>query len=1428
MSVERGLSVNYFRKNLMIFMLLIVSIIQLYPNDRFSHLTINSGLSQSSGKAIVQDEYGYMWFGTADGLNRYDGYRIVKYYNSPNSKFSLPSNDISFLYSNPFDSVLWVGTQDKGPALYLRERNNFITFTSRLEESGYSVFGHITGIVALSRDTVLLATNNRGLYLYSAMDSVFSRLELSASPGLNNIRTMLKDSRGRVWIGTGSGLYSFNRSTLKSGSIPDIIDNGILAGRNITSLAEDSRGYLYIGTQAFGVIRYHPLTGEASSIIYNDNAPGLDGKNITAVLVDSKNNLYASTSDGLYKFTVATESISVYSDDPNNPESLNDDNISILYEDRSGILWIGTFLGGINMLDPSGNRFPKYNNFLFSLDKDQSTNNVMSIIKDHNNSVWVSTLNGLFELTENYFNNEQSDNYIRKRIETIGSGLHYNRDEGLFYTYRGDLWRLKNNGRTELLGNFVRQQTGLNITGFSSALTDSDGIIWFAANNELLRFDPGAMVFKRVQYADQNGERIPLYILSMAETYDGSIYLGTYSGELYRFDRYLGTFTKLMESGIYMDIIGYSKIFSLAESNPGELWIGTNCGLYCYKYESGELKRYLIEDGLSNNLVYGILVDSEGKIWCSTNFGVSVYVPSSGEFMNYTHNDGLQSNEFNQNAFYKDDDGMFYLGGIDGMNIFDPLTIEKNTFVPPVYIESMEIQYQEVTSEDFPGIFSTLFGNEKKSISLRHRQSTFSFEYSALNFSQPERNTYEYMLRGYDDTWIDAGNRRIASYTHVKPGHYTFLVRAYTGDGIECSEAASQAIEIIPPYWQKKWFISIIILMGSASVYLIFYLRIRNVRMQNELLEKRVSEKTEAISLQSEKISAQNQELKKINQEMLEKNRQLNVQHEKITEQRDDLMRLTDELQEAHQSRLRFFTTISHEFKTPLTLIINPLRTLMDNLGEMGRDNVIKQLKTIYGNASKLLVLINQLLDFRKGEVKGWDLEISEFDFVSFVSDTVSNFSDFASRRRIELSVESSNSSIMVWADRQKIEKVIVNLVSNACKYTPEKGSIEVKVRTLTLDTGDRGAEFSVEDTGPGIAPGIREHVFERFGTTIKRKGSEFGGSGLGLSIAKRFIELHEGHIDFESGEKGTRFFFQLSLDKLRGEENNHELKGDIVPMDAEYLLSSLETYIPLNVNNVETGEDIRRNKLLLIEDDDNLASYLEDVLSLTYRIIRTDNAAGGLQLALSVRPDVIVSDVMLPDFDGFELCRKLKDDFHTAHIPVVLLTALSGRENELKGLTSGADEFISKPFDLEHLLLKLKNLIEMRPRIISSINRETTYLSDRKFTDGEDKSFFEKIVGIVEANISDSNFNVDELCAGLDISHPQVYRRVKAITGLSISEFIRNIRLKKAAKLLLTGDFKINEVAYQVGFSDANYFTKCFTKLYGQTPRSYLRNTSI
>ena len=691
---------NYLYHILLLFIFLTINCIHAFGDERFTHLTINNGLSQSSGKAIVQDEYGYMWFGTADGLNRYDGYRIIKYYYSPNSKFSLPSNDISFLYSNPYDSVLWVGTQDMGPALYLRNRNDFITFNSHMDQSGLSDFGHITGIVALSRDTVLLSTNNRGLYIYSTADSVFSRPDFSSIEGLNNINALLRDTDGRVWLGTGKGLFVLTPEALLAGDEPEYVDGDMPEGIDIVALSIDTRGYLYIGTSGSGVLRFHPYTGEVSRILPAENEKGVSDLLITDVIVDKLNNLWASTPNGLYKVTASGDSYSRFLSNPNNAESMNDDNIISIYENRSGIIWIGTFLGGINILDPSQNRFPKFNNFLFSSEKEQNSNNVMSIVKDQNNSVWVNTLNGLFEIKEGYFTDEHSDMYIEKRFDNVGNNIHYDSKEGLFYNYSGNLYRLRNNGSTELLGELLIRQTGRDFAGFTYAITDSDGIIWFASNEDLLRFDPEEMTFSIIQNFDSNGQKIPMYVLHMAETYDGKIIMGTYYGALYSFDRYLGTFERMLESKQNREIIGFTKIFCVAEGDPGVIWIGTNCGLYSYEYETAELSRYLIEDGLSNNLVYGILIDKDGKIWCSTNFGVSVLNPVTGSFMNYTHGDGLQSNEFNQNSFYADNDGLFYMGGIDGMNIFNPLEISKNDFAAPVYIEAMEIQYQQVTPEN--------------------------------------------------------------------------------------------------------------------------------------------------------------------------------------------------------------------------------------------------------------------------------------------------------------------------------------------------------------------------------------------------------------------------------------------------------------------------------------------------------------------------------------------------------------------------------------------------------------------------------------------------------------------------------------------------------------------------------------------------------
>lgn len=1396
-----------------------------FAKERFTYITIDDGLSQSSGKAIAQDNYGYMWFGTADGLNRYDGYSITKYYNTPANNLSLPGNDISFLYSNPYDSSLWIGTQNAGPALYVREIDDFRNFRSQLNNLNNGVFGHISDMAAIDKTRLAISTRENGIYIFNSVDSTFTVPEFCSEKPLTQVYAMEQDSKGNLWLGTSMGLYCWTKESIQSGSSP-VLAGDIASGTKpaIRAIDIDNKGYLIIGTENRGVLKYHPDSGESIRILNQELESSFASIAVTDVLVRNDGSVWVSTNDGLYRITDSGRDIQLFSSNPLDPESLNDDNISVLFEDRSGIMWIGTFQGGINILDPSRNRFRHYNNFLFTRDKDPMTNNILSICRDNDGAVYVSTNNGVFKIRRDYFaGDKSSDDFISKPFNDIVQYIHNDPVAGVLLSLDGKLHRVKPDGRMISYSDLMQRQLGLNMGTFSSAVTDSDGAVWFAAMSGVCRFDHETEIFRLLQAKDESGNVKPLYILTLNETHDGKLIAGTYYGEVYLIDRHTGNFERILYPGWSSIINSISKIFSVAESEPGILWVGTDNGLYRLDYGKRTIQRFLKEDGLSNNHIYGILVDKTGRIWCSTNYGLSVYYPESGQFQNYSREDGLQSNEFNQGAFYADADGIFYFGGINGINIFNPTEIAINTYIPPVYIESMEIQYQIVSSKTHPEILQSQL-SAAKSITLNHRQGTFSFDYSALNFSQSLDNRYMYMLENYDDDWINAGTRRRASYTGVEPGTYTFKVKGSNSDGVWNDNPATILIEIKPPYWKTTWFRVLFLTMLCSGIYLVFYYRISNIKRQKAILERKVLVKTEAISEQKSRIEFQNTELRRINEELNQKNSILSEQNERIRQQRDDMLRLTNDLQEANQARVKFFTTISHEFRTPLTLIINPLRNLIENINEKSRDHVLKQLRTIYNNSSKLLLLVNQILDFRRSEATRWELNLTTFDFVDFVRQIIALFNDVAAERKIRISLESSAGNLKVTADGNKIEKVILNLLSNAFRYTAEGGSIFIMLRKE--DDKDSHIVFCIRDTGAGIPPEIMENIFERFHGSNSGKIGLHEGSGLGLSIAKKFIELHGGEISAESvmGE-GSTFTFRIPARSHGQDTAEYTEEEALTPSETELTVASLQSYLPLDINRVDTIEDMNKHRVLLVEADPNLSKYLEDVLSANFRIAVADSATAALRLTDTVIPELVICDEMLPDTGGLELCERIKKDFRTNHLPVIILTAIAGRENEISGLKSGADAVLTKPFDMEQMVLKAKNLIDSKIRLQLWAARQAPGLHSDDQEGAGDKSFYSRMVELIDQNISDPSFNVDELCMKLEISHAQAYRKTKALTNLSISEFIRNVRLKKAAAMLLANEYKINEVAYRVGFSDANYFTKCFTRLYGQTPRQYIKS---
>lgn len=1404
-----------------------------FANYRFAHLTIKEGLSQSTVKSIHQDWRGFLWLGSADGLNRFDGYNFTIYRNEPGNSSSIGGNDISCIYENPFDSTFWIGTRNDGLSLYCRNTDSFFSFRKSDSEKNALPSDNINSMVSVKPGELWIGTQGSGLTRLNLVDTTFSTPDFSNSNEFRNINTLLADNNGILWLGTSDGLYKYEIPD--EGKfitvVPEFVPLYISVAPSIISLAADMRGNIWIGTSNVGLIRYHPESRSISHYYHNPSDVNSIGSNSVRSIIQRKNGtIWVGTDNGLYNFDQHSNRFRTFRNDPSDSESISDDVIFSLFEDRSGVLWLGTYFGGVNRIDPEESRFTKYSNFhkLFNLNK--ATNHVSSLFEDAQKSVWVATSKGLIIFSEDYIkwpvNKDNAQIFFREIYQYYVFGdsyrnLYVSNSMGLFIKSEDEeQFKPLTPANLELL-------QGMKFV--SHAIEDSDRMVWFFTSTGLLKYNPKTNEAELYNPKNNYGVTTPVAFLSGYESYNGKIWCGTADGTIYRYDRYIYQFEKILPVEESRESIPYNRIFSIFETEPGLLWFGTNNGLYHYSEKEGVLIRYLSSDGLSNNVVYSVLADKQKRIWCSTNLGISILDRTTNTFVNYTWEDGLQSNEFNQSAYFKSNDGLFYFGGIDGINIINPSSINPNPFIPPVVITGISVNHEKVTSFSHPQIIEKQI-TESQKIILKYNQAIFTFEFAALNYTHPNKNQYRYMLEGYDKEWITDGNLRTAAYTNIPPGEYTFMVQGSNNSGIWNEVPATIQVVILPPFWQKWWFKTFIALLLISIIYLVIYIRLKAEKSKSEWLQKQVHEKTAALSEKNYQNEMQNLELKRINDEINkrnkkieEKNQKLNNQNEQIIKQRDNLIDLSKKLEEANKDRISFFTNISHEFRTPLTLIIGPLKELTNNMEKISQAELTRKFNIIYANAAKLLTLINQLLDFRENEISSPQIELSRTDIVRFIRDINFLFNDLASRKKISFVFTSVYPELEVCFDQEKMEKVISNLLSNAFKFTPDGGKIRITVEVS--NSGDKNPEvkINVSDNGHGIPEESLNLIFERF---YHASYPGFGaGSGIGLALVKRYAELHGGNVSVVSklGE-GTNFTvsFPMIDDCVATDESRSNDKQ--LYNYSETISSALTAYSPKSVKDIKTGEAYQLTKMVVIEDDNSFRDYLSDVLSERHRIFSAGTFTEGMELILSKHPDLIICDVNLPDKTGYELCQSIKENYVTCHIPVILLTSLSDMASQINGLKSGADAYIIKPFELQFLAQTIDNLIALRKRMQSKYYFGTSSENLNHEVKSEEKLFLEKVIREIEKNIHDSEFDVEKLCKALGLSQPQTYRKIKAITDLSISEFIRNTRLKKAARMFSENNLTVSEVAYQVGFNDPNYFTKCFTKLFGQTPTDYLK----
>jgi len=909
--------------------------------------------------------------------------------------------------------------------------------------------------------------------------------------------------------------------------------------------------------------------------------------------------------------------------------------------------------------------------------------------------------------------------------------------------------------------------------------------------------------------ANDNNDQLPSNIIrSIVEDRKGNIWIGTGAGlvsiaatEKGKDDPIFNTYRNIPGDN---NSLSHNYILSLRAAADNSVWVGTFGGglnHLTFAEEGGQasFEQFTEADGFPNGVIKAILIDDQQKVWASTNKGIVCLDPATGKLKTLDYGDGLQSNEFQELAACQQQDGIFVFGGVNGINFFDPNSIGTDkTSVRPI-LTRLEIDNVHVTPGSIVNDRQVLTEalNRTKGIQLKYYENSISLEFSALQYTSPENNDYAYKLEGFDEDWIYTNaNQRRATYTNLPYRDYVFHVKASNSDGVWSDEASSLAISVSPPFWLTWYAWLIYALLIGVLLYAFRKFSLIDAKEKNRLTIEQVSR---------------------------------------------------EKIREVNRLKLQFFTNISHELRTPITLITGPLENLIQSSASMTNDQRRDYLHLMYKNAKYLLRLVDQLLDFRKLDQGAMPMQLEKMDIIAFLREIISPFNFLAGKKDINLRLIAEEEPLTVWFDTTIIEKVVYNLLSNAFKFTPSGGEIILRIGKDDKDSPNLNKPFgrygafaiSVEDTGPGIPKKQLKQLFERFYKSAVGEVKNKEGAGIGLAFTRDLVDLHRGTIDVESivGE-GSKFIVRLSLDK-----NHYERE--------EFLAGSGRQFVPrydpedfIGTDSASNSEELTHNQLirdsqhtrqllgerddspllLYIDDNADLRNFIRQGMESDFRVIAADGGEAGIEIATTAVPDIIITDLMMPDIDGFEVLKKLKNDPRTSHIPIIMLTAKDTLESETEGLDYGADGYLTKPFNIGNLSQRVKNILGSRNRLRERFRKEVITSPSEVTLTNVDEEFLQRAVGLVEENMDNTEFTVEELVRLMQVSRSRLYLKLKALTGQSSSEFIRTVRLKRAVQLLENTGYTVKEVMFMTGFNTASYFSKCFKQQFGILPSEYIK----
>ncbi len=1341
-----------------------------YAQRASSFISISDELVNNEVTSIIQDKNGFIWFGTRGGLQRFDGYEMKLLKNDFGKGNNLLSQSIEVLHNGKRNNV-WIGTKSGGLSEYDLETGSIRNYINSNEHAPGFNADYILSILDTDSEKLFIGTWRGFEYLdkktgqFKILNSTWKTFDIQP------------DGTKGYWLATSSGLRHLNNQLIN-----DVTFDFGVAAINITSIVMDPAHHcLWLGTWDKGLFQFNLQTkGFKNYSLLKDQPGSLSSNNTYRIFLDSKGTLWVGTwGGGLNRFDRQTETFEKIH--LNIPGLYTNDNQIILtiQEDPSGLLWVGTDGTGVFKFDLNQKKFFNigYENKNSSL---SGSTHVLSVYVDKFNKLWMGTKGGGIQYSADWENYKKVD-ISAEEINNPGS-LPY---ESRSFLEEGDyLWVGTNKGLIRILNKGTKAVTsdifipdkknttsisGKKITAFAK---DAFGKMWIGTQENGLSYLTGydknnQPLFKNylpaygVKGALQN-ERVSCLLVDSKKR----MWVGTYKG-LHLYQPATDQFQVFIQTNEFNHSISNNTILCLAEDKFGNIWAGTQYGLNRISgIENGKLNvtNYTTKDGLPSDYVHAIIPDGKGNIWASTNKGIIRFNQSTNAVAVFDKRNGVQSVVFSENASFKDANGHFYFGGLEGLTYFFPDSIKINRFSPPIYFTNLKINNlpYEFGSENIDSSILVKPFYETESITLNYKENIFSIEFAALDYHAPDKNEYMYKLEGFNNDWVYAGKNRLASFTNLKPGTYYLKVKATNSDKIWNEAPHELKIKILPPPWKTWWAYSIYIALFILLLWLTRYFGLRQAALKNQL----------AIT--------------------------------KLARQQENTLADFKE---------RLFTNISHEFRTPLTLILGPLDDLMQR--RKLEKPVEKSLRLIQKQSKRMLRMVNQLLDFQKAEVGSLKLTPQPGEIVSFCHDIFTLFIDEANRRDIEYTFQAAEKYLSFTFDHNKLEIIVFNILSNAFKFTPNGEKILVEVSK----NENQFCEIRITDTGCGIPSNETDKIFDRFYRGKEQDATTISGTGIGLSFVKELIELHGGTIQVESdGIKGSSFTVMLPPITNEITFANSGVQLPQINQDYQTTLNSTTMSEEIEQINMEQEQPI----ILVVEDESDMLHYIYEILSPSFKVVTATNGKEGVEKAFETIPDLIVSDVMMPEMDGIELCRKLKSDKGTSHIPIILLTALSDMTHHVQGIREGADVYLPKPFNSQLLLVHIHNLISSR-NTLKELYAKKVFLGSGNF---EIKTFEEeflfKLMKLVEDNIANSNFNNDELAGLMFMSRSTFYRKLKAVTGMSGNEFIRTARLNYASKLLESGKYAVTEAAFEAGFNDIKYFRKRFQDQFGVSPSEY------